>query len=150
MDFIQQKLPFTAFRQSAERGLNQTVQSGIRAVLDMKQRNPMWRLLALWSTSPWLSLYVSTRISSPNSCRALPPIADGGEPFWLTFIGHAKDAAKLDLFRCESVALRTLGRDGYGSIHSANYRVRNHAVPGAIGTIGMVAAIQRDRREIVE
>ena len=31
-----------------------------------------------------------------------------GGPSWLTFIGHAKDSLwSLDLFRCESVVLRT-------------------------------------------
>src|SRR5438309_6069563 len=36
-----------------------------------------------------------------------PPI-DGSGPSWLTFIGQAKDSLhSIDLFRCESVALRT-------------------------------------------
>jgi len=36
------------------------------------------------------------------------PSADGSGPSWLTFIGHAIDSLySIDLFRCESVALRT-------------------------------------------
>ena len=34
--------------------------------------------------------------------------ADRSGPSWLTFLGHAKDSLhSIDLFRCESVALRT-------------------------------------------
>src|SRR5215472_11773287 len=36
------------------------------------------------------------------------PFVDGRGPSWLTFLGHAKDSLhSMDLFRCESVALRT-------------------------------------------
>jgi len=36
------------------------------------------------------------------------PSADGNGPSWLTFVGHAKDSLhSIDVFRCESVALRT-------------------------------------------
>src|SRR5436853_5379381 len=36
------------------------------------------------------------------------PSADGRGPSWLTFIGQAKDSLhSIDLFRCESVTLRT-------------------------------------------
>jgi putative transposase len=36
------------------------------------------------------------------------PSSDGSGPSWLTFIGHLKDSLhSIDLFRCESVALRT-------------------------------------------
>ena len=36
------------------------------------------------------------------------PQTDGNGPSWLTFLGHMKDSLySIDLFRCESVALRT-------------------------------------------
>jgi putative transposase len=36
------------------------------------------------------------------------PLPTEGGPSWLTFIGHTKDSLwSLDLFRCESVMLRT-------------------------------------------
>ena len=36
------------------------------------------------------------------------PSPDSDDPSWLTFLGHLKDSLwSLDLFRCESVALRT-------------------------------------------
>ncbi len=36
------------------------------------------------------------------------PGPGGGGPSWLTFIGHAKDSLwSVDLFRCESIMLRT-------------------------------------------
>ena len=36
------------------------------------------------------------------------PMPTEAGPSWLTFIGHAKDSLwSLDLFRCETVALRT-------------------------------------------
>ena len=61
------------------------------------------------SRSPWPSVSKSTRMSfagflqpSPSACRCVCG------PSWLTFLGHAKDSLhSIDLFRCESVALRT-------------------------------------------
>ena len=37
-----------------------------------------------------------------------PPPDNGGGPSWLTFIGHMKDSLwSVDLFRCESILLKT-------------------------------------------
>jgi putative transposase len=81
----------------------------IRAVLDMKERNPSWG-------SPQIADQINhafgTSINKDVVRRILAahyrpqPGSDG--PSWLTVLGHAKDSLwSLDLFRCESVLLRT-------------------------------------------
>ena len=75
----------------------------------MKQRNPRWgcpriaRQIQLAFRIP-INKDVVRRILAAH----YHPSADGSGPSWLTFIGHAKDSLhSVDLFRCESVALRT-------------------------------------------
>src|SRR5262245_40357582 len=81
----------------------------IRAVVDMKQRNPTWGCPRI---SKQIELAFGISINKDVVRRILAahyhPSADGSGPSWLTFIGHAKDSLhSIDLFRCESVALRT-------------------------------------------
>ena len=75
----------------------------------MKQRNPRWgcpriaRQIQLAFRIP-INKDVVRRILAAH----YHPSADGSGPSWLTFIGHAKDSLhSVDLFRCESVVLRT-------------------------------------------
>jgi putative transposase len=82
----------------------------IRAVIDMKQRNPGWgcpriaEQIALAFQQISINKDVVRRILAAH----YHPSADSSGPSWLTFIGHAKDSLhSMDLFRCESVALRT-------------------------------------------
>ena len=81
----------------------------IRAVVDMKQRNPTWgcpRIAKQIELAFGISINrdVVRRILAAHSY----PLGDGNGPSWLTFIGHAKDSLlSIDLFRCESVVLRT-------------------------------------------
>ena len=93
----------------------------IRAVVDMKQRNPTWGCPRI---AEQIALAFDVCIKDVVR-RILAahyyPSSDGSGPSWLTFIGHLKDSLhSIDLFRCESVALWT-----FGSIHSPNYWIRH-------------------------
>ena len=81
----------------------------IRAVVEMKQRNPNWgcpriaQQLALAFHIP-IDKDVVRRILAQHYRPAQP----SGGPSWLTFLGHMKDSLwSIDLFRCESATLRT-------------------------------------------
>jgi putative transposase len=81
----------------------------IRAIVEMKQRNPRWGCPRI---AKQIELAFGISINKDVVRRILAahyhPSADGSGPSWLTFIGQAKDSLhSLDLFRCESVALRT-------------------------------------------
>jgi transposase InsO family protein len=81
----------------------------IRAVVEMKQRNPTWGCPHI---ADQINLAFGIGINKDVVRRILAqhyrPIPTDGGPSWLTFIGHMKDSLwSLDLFRCESVALRT-------------------------------------------
>src|SRR5215472_927833 len=81
----------------------------IRAVLDMKQRNPTWGCPRI---AEQINLAFGTSINKDIVRRILAqyyrPLPTKDSPSWLTFIGHANDSLwSLDLFRCESVVLRT-------------------------------------------
>jgi hypothetical protein len=81
----------------------------IRAVVDMKKRNPTWGCPQI---AAQINLAFGTSINKDVVRRILAlhyqpaPSADG--PSWLTFLGHTKDSLwSLDLFCCESMMLRT-------------------------------------------
>ena len=81
----------------------------IRAVVEMKQRNPTWGCPHI---ADQINLAFATSINKDVVRRILAqhyrPMPTEGGPSWLTFIGHVKDSLwSLDLFRCESIALRT-------------------------------------------
>jgi putative transposase len=79
----------------------------VRAVVDMKQRNRMWGCPRI-AEQIELAFGISINKDVVRRILATQPSADGSGPSWLTFIGHAKDSLhSIDLFRCESVALRT-------------------------------------------
>src|SRR5262245_41042175 len=94
----------------------------------MKQRNPTWGCPHI---ADQINLAFGTSINKDVVRRILAqhhrPMPTEGGPSWLTFIGHVKDSLwSLDLFRCESVALRTyLGTGRDGPIHAQNHRVWN-------------------------
>jgi len=76
----------------------------IRAVVEMKQRNPNWgcpriaQQIALAFDLP-MDKDVVRRILAHHH----RPGQDSGGPSWLTFLGHMKDSLwSIDLFRCES------------------------------------------------
>jgi transposase InsO family protein len=81
----------------------------IRAVIEMKQRNPTWGCPRI---AEQINLAFGTSVDKDVIRRILvlhyrpAPNSDG--PSWLAFLGHMKDSLwSLDLFRCESVGLRT-------------------------------------------
>jgi putative transposase len=81
----------------------------IRAVLEMKKRNPMWGCPRI---AEQINLAFGTSINKDAVRRILNlhyhPVPDGNGPSWLSFLGHMKDSLwSVDLFRCESVRLRT-------------------------------------------
>ena len=81
----------------------------IRAVIEMKKRNPAWGCPRI---AEQIALAFGISINKDVVRRILAagvqPRTDADGPSWLTFLGHAKDSLwSTDLFRCESVALRT-------------------------------------------
>src|ERR1051326_2938461 len=81
----------------------------IRAVVEMKQRNPTWGCPHI---AEQINLAFGTNINKDVVRRILEqhyrPVPTERGPSWLTFIGNMKDSLwSLDLFRCESIALRT-------------------------------------------
>src|SRR5215470_11889110 len=79
----------------------------IGAVVEMKKRNPTWGCPQI---ADQINLAFGTSINKDVVRRILAlhyrPGADG--PSWLSFLGHTKDSLwSLDLFRCESMMLRT-------------------------------------------
>jgi putative transposase len=81
----------------------------IRAVVDMKRRNPSWGCPRI---AQQITLAFGIEIDKDAVRRIIRihyrPEPDSSGPSWLTFLGHAKDSLwSLDLFRCESATLRT-------------------------------------------
>jgi putative transposase len=79
------------------------------AVVEMKQRNPSWGCPRI---AQQIALAFGVPINKDVVRRILAvryqPKPDSAGPSWLTVLGHAKDSLwSLDLFRCESAALRT-------------------------------------------
>ncbi len=84
-------------------------QEVMAAVVDMKQRNPTWGCPRI---AQQIALAFGIPINKDVVRRILAaryqPKPDAAGPSWLTVLGHAKDSLwSLDLFRCESAALRT-------------------------------------------
>ena len=84
-------------------------QEVIAAVVDMKQRNPIWG-------SPRIAQQITLAFGIPINkdvvrrilAARYRPKPDAAGPSWLTVLGHAKDSLwSLDLFRCESAVLHT-------------------------------------------
>src|SRR5262245_50033039 len=81
----------------------------MRAVVQMKQRNPTWGCPRI---AQQIALAFGLLINKDVVRRILTghyrPNPSGAGPSWLTFLGHMKDSLwSIDLFRCESAALRT-------------------------------------------
>jgi putative transposase len=81
----------------------------IRAVVEMKRRNPSWGCPQI---AEQINLAFGMSINKDVVRRILArhfrPTSTEDGPSWLTFIGHMKDSLwSLDLFRCESIGLQT-------------------------------------------
>ena len=96
-------------KQRAKPGPKGPAKDLIRAVVEMKQRNPTWGCRQI---AEQINLAFGTSINKDVVRRILAPysrsVPTEGGASWLTFIGQMKDSLwSLDLFRCESVALQT-------------------------------------------
>ena len=81
----------------------------VAAVVDMKRRNPTWGCPRI---AQQITLAFGILINKDVVRRILAgrpqPTPESAGPSWLTLLGHTKDSLwSLDLFRCESVVLRT-------------------------------------------
>ena len=81
----------------------------IRAVVEMKQRNPNWGCPRI---AQQMALAFNIQIDKDVVRRILArhyrPGQGSGGPSWLTFLGHMKDSLwSTDLFRCESATFRS-------------------------------------------
>ena len=84
-------------------------QDVIAAVVEMKQRNPIWGCPRI---AQQITLAFGIPINKDVVRRILAaryqPKPNSAGPSWLTVLGHAKDSLwSLDLFRCESAVLHT-------------------------------------------
>jgi putative transposase len=96
-------------KQRAKPGPKGPAKDLIRAVVEMKQRNPTWGCPQI---AEQINLAFGTSINKDVVRRILALhhwlVPTEGGPSWLTFIGHVKDSLwSLDLFRCESITLQT-------------------------------------------
>ena len=81
----------------------------VHAIVEMKQRNPRWGCPRI---AEQITLAFNLAIDKDVVRRILAhhhwPGQSPGGPSWLTFLGHMKESLwSMDLFRCESVTLRT-------------------------------------------
>ena len=81
----------------------------VHAIVEMKQRNPRWGGPRI---AEQITLAFNLAIDQDVVRRILAhhhwPGQSPGGPSWLTFLGHMKESLwSMDLFRCESVTLRT-------------------------------------------
>src|ERR1700687_5590840 len=81
----------------------------IRAVVEMKRRNPNWGCPRM---AQQMALAFNIQIDKDVVRRILArhyrPGQDSDGPSWLTFLGHMKDSLwSMDLFRCECATLRS-------------------------------------------
>ncbi len=81
----------------------------IDAVVEMKRRNPYFgcRKIAEQISSAF-GIDLNKDVVRRILIRHYPPAPDGGGPYWLAAIGHAKDRLwSVDLFRVESILLKS-------------------------------------------
>lgn len=81
----------------------------INLILEMKQKNPAFGYLRIaMQISNIFRITINKDIVRRTLAKHHLPPSGGGGPSWLTFIGHTKDSLwSLDLFRCESILLKT-------------------------------------------
>src|SRR5260370_36256553 len=80
----------------------------IRAVVEMKQRNPSWGCSANRPTDRLGVPHPNRQGRGSQDSRPSLPAGTALRWSFLTFLGHMKDSLwSMDLFRCESATLRT-------------------------------------------
>lgn len=96
-------------RRKGTPGPNGPSQELIRAIVELKQRNPRFgcpriALIVAKTFGVDIDKDVVRRVLATHSC----PAPGAGGPSWLTFIGHTKDSLwSVDVCRCESILLKT-------------------------------------------
>lgn len=93
-------------KKSGPKGPSQEL---INLILEMKQRNPNFGYLRIaMQISDQFGMDINKDIVRRILAKDYRSPSGGGGPSWLTFIGHTKDSLwSLDLFRCESILLKT-------------------------------------------
>ena len=96
-------------KQQTKPGPKGPSQEVVTAVVEMKRRNPTWGCPRI---AQQITLAFGIPLNKDVVRRILAaryqPKPDAAGPSWLTVLGHTKDSLwSLDLFRCESAALRT-------------------------------------------
>jgi transposase InsO family protein len=98
-----------SFHQNAGEAMATGTVQLIDAIVDSKRRNPLWGCPRI---AQQVALAFGVSLDKDIVRRVLAnhyrPDSDSCDPSWLTFLGHMKDSLwSLDLFRCESLTLRT-------------------------------------------
>jgi putative transposase len=81
----------------------------IDAVVEMKRRNRTWGCKRIAQQIAFaFGVDIDKDVVRGILAIHFHPESGSGGPFWLSFIGHAKNSLwSVDLFRCESAILRT-------------------------------------------
>jgi putative transposase len=81
----------------------------IQAIVEMKRRNPRFGCPRIaQQINKAFGIDIDKDVVRRVLAAHYRPSTGGGGPSWLTFLGHTKDSLwSVDLFRCESVLLRT-------------------------------------------
>lgn len=82
----------------------------IDAIVEMKQRNPRFGCTRIaQQINLAFGLHLDKDVVRRTLVRRYKPDPNNSGPSWLTTIGHAKDSLwSVDLFRCESILLKSL------------------------------------------
>jgi hypothetical protein len=101
---------FSSARRARRSGPKGPDESLIHAIVELKSRNPRFgcpRIARIISHT--FGVEIDTNVVHRVLAKHYRPVVpSGGGPSWLSFIGHTTDSLwSVDLFRCESVALRS-------------------------------------------
>jgi len=90
-------------------GPKEPSQEIINLIVEMKQKNPTYGYLRIaMQITDMFGITINKDIVRHILAKHSLPSSGGDGPSWLTFIGNAKDSLwSLDLFRCESILLKT-------------------------------------------
>jgi hypothetical protein len=80
----------------------------IQAIVVLKSRNPRFGCPRIArNISQTFGIDVDKNVVSRVLSKHYRPAPGGTGPLWLSFIGHTADSLCVDLFRCESIVLRS-------------------------------------------
>jgi putative transposase len=101
--------PALLVQDAVEAGSQGPSRDVIAAVVDMKQRNPIWGCPRIaYQITLAFGIPINKDVVRRILAARYQPKPDSMGPSWLTVLGHAKDSLwSVDLFRCESAILHT-------------------------------------------